>query len=92
MAPVSLLIIGAGNRGRGYGRWALGHPERAVVTGVAEPHEARRASVAAEHQIGAGNAVADWRQLATRATFADAVLICTQDRMHAEPAEASAIS
>jgi len=90
MAPVSLVVIGAGQRGTGYARWALSHPTRAKVAGVAEPREVRRARFAAEHGIAAEHAASDWRQLADRGRIADAVLICTQDRMHAEPAEAFA--
>ena len=90
MAPVSMVVIGAGQRGTGYARWARRHPDRAVVVGVAEPREARRTRLAAEHGIAAQNVAADWRQLAGRGRLADAVLICTQDRMHAGPAEAFA--
>jgi predicted dehydrogenase len=90
MAPVSLIVVGAGQRGSGYARWALRNPDRAAVVAVAEPSETRRARLAAEHGIAAGNAAADWRELAERDRFADAVLICTQDRMHVEPAEAFA--
>jgi predicted dehydrogenase len=90
MAPVSMLVIGAGQRGSGYARWVRRHPDRAKVVAVAEPREARRTRLAAEHGIAAGNVAADWRELADRGRLADAVLICTQDRMHAEPAEAFA--
>jgi predicted dehydrogenase len=90
MTPVSVVVVGAGARGTGYARWAGRHPDRASVVAVAEPREVRRARFAAEYGIAAGNAVADWRQLAGRGRLADAVLICTQDRMHAEPAEAFA--
>jgi predicted dehydrogenase len=87
MAPVSVVVVGAGVRGTGYARWARHHPDRASVVAVAEPQEVRRARFAAEHGIAAQNAAEDWRQLAGRGRLADAVLICTQDRMHAEPAE-----
>jgi predicted dehydrogenase len=90
MAPVSMIVVGAGQRGAGYARWAQRNPDRASVVAVAEPRTVRRTRLAAEHGIAAGNAVADWRQLAERGRIADAVLICTQDRMHAEPAEAFA--
>jgi predicted dehydrogenase len=90
MAPVSMLVIGAGQRGSGYARWVRRHPDRAKVVAVAEPREVPRARLAAEHGIAAGNVAADWRVLAGRGRLADAVLICTQDRMHAEPAEAFA--
>ncbi|WP_190107490.1 Gfo/Idh/MocA family protein [Streptomyces cinnamoneus] len=90
MSPVSLLVIGAGDRGTGYATWALGHPDRATVVGVAEPRAVRRARLVEEHGIAPGNAVSDWKELAARGKIADAVLICTLDREHVEPTEAFA--
>jgi predicted dehydrogenase len=90
MAPISIVVAGAGNRGTGYARWALEHPDRARVVAVAEPRDLRRARFAAEHGIPAADAAADWEDLAARPRFADAVLICTQDQMHEAPAEAFA--
>ena len=90
MAPVSLIVVGAGQRGTGYARWVRRHPDRAAVVAVAEPSPARRARLAAEHGIAPANTAAGWQELAGRGRLADAVLICTQDRMHAEPAEAFA--
>lgn len=58
------------------------------MVAVAEPSAPRRTRLAAEHGIAAGNAVCDWKELAGRGRLADAVLICTQDRMHVDPAEA----
>jgi len=90
VAPVSLVVVGAGERGAGYARWADRYPDRAAVVGVAEPREVRRTRFAAEHGIPAQNVAADWTDLAGRGRLADAALICTQDRMHEEPAEAFA--
>src|SRR5690242_7384504 len=90
MAPVSLIVVGAGQRGTGYAGWVRRHPDRAAVVAVAEPSPARRIGLAAEHGITPQNAVSDWTELAGRGRLADAVLICTQDRMHAEPAAAFA--
>ena len=90
MAPISIVVAGAGNRGTGYARWALEHPDRARVVAVAEPRDVRRARFAAEHGIPAADTVASWKDLAARPRFADAVLICTQDQMHEAPAEAFA--
>src|ERR1700748_273527 len=106
MAPVSLIVVGAGQRGTGYARWARRHPERATVVAVAEPSPARparppaaaaptpprprRPRLAAEHDITPQNAVTDWTELAGRGRLADAVLICTQDRMDAQTAQAFA--
>jgi predicted dehydrogenase len=90
MPPVSLLVVGAGQRGAGYARWAADHPDRAKIVGVAEPNDIRRERFAQAHEIPGQSVVTDWRELAKRPKFADAVLICTQDRMHTEPAEAFA--
>ncbi|MGK5543161.1 Gfo/Idh/MocA family protein [Streptomyces sp. URMC 127] len=90
MPPVSLLVIGAGERGTGYAKWALQHPDRATVTGVAEPRAVRRARLVEEHGIASENAVSHWKELAARGKIADAVLICTLDRAHVEPTEAFA--
>ena len=80
MAPITVVVAGAGSRGAGYARWALAHPYRARVVAVAEPRAVRRSRFAAEHGIAPENAVASWEELAGRPRFADAVLICTQDR------------
>lgn len=90
MTPLSLIVIGAGERGTGHARWALSHPDRAQVVAVAEPRAVRRQQFAAEHGITVDGAVCDWRELAERGRIADAVLICTQDRMHLQPALAFA--
>jgi predicted dehydrogenase len=90
MAPISIVVAGAGNRGAGYARWALRYPDRARVVAVAEPRAVRRTRFAAEHGIAPENAVASWEDLASRPRLADAVLICTQDRMHEAPAAAFA--
>ncbi|MFI1964906.1 Gfo/Idh/MocA family protein [Streptomyces pathocidini] len=90
MTPVSLIVVGAGDRGTQHARWALQHPDRATVVAVAEPREVRRDRFAGAHGIGPENAVPDWRELAARGRIADAVLICTLDRDHVEPAEAFA--
>jgi predicted dehydrogenase len=88
--PVTLAVVGAGLRGNEHGSWALANPDRARVVAVCEPREVRRARFAARHELPADAALADWRELADRGRVADAVLICTQDAMHVEPAIAFA--
>ena len=90
MKTVSLLIIGAGSRGSGYGDWVKQHPDRAKVVGVAEPRDFYRNRMAETHNIPPQNVFTDWQEAAQRERFADAVIIATQDRMHAEPAIAFA--
>jgi predicted dehydrogenase len=86
LPPVTLAVIGAGNRGCGHARWALAHPDRARVVAVAEPHAVRRDRLATAHGIPTGAAFSSWQALAERGRIADAALICTQDAMHTDPA------
>jgi predicted dehydrogenase len=86
MPPVTLAVVGAGNRGNAHGDWALANPDRARVVAVAEPRDVRRGRFAARHGLAPGATFGGWRELAHRGRMADAVLICTQDVLHAEPA------
>lgn len=90
MSPVTLLIIGAGNRGKVYARYALAHPDQVRVIGVAEPREFFRRRMAQAHDIVPENVVTDWQELASRPKFADAVIITTPDAQHRDPAVAFA--
>ncbi len=50
--PITLILIGAGNRGRGiFGAYALENPHRAKFVAVIEPDEERRTAFAEEHGI-----------------------------------------
>ena len=90
MAPVDLLIVGAGSRGTGYASYAAAHPDEMRIVGVAELREIYRQRLIDEYDIPPENAFADWRAAAAAEKFADAVLVPTQDAMHVEPAEAFA--
>jgi len=87
---VTMIVAGAGDRGTSHAAYALQHPDEAQVVGVAEPRDFQRTQLAKAHGIAAGNVFTDWRAMAARERFADAVLICTSDAMHVEPALAFA--
>ncbi|KRV48168.1 oxidoreductase [Wenjunlia vitaminophila] len=76
--PVTVALVGAGNRGLVYTDWIKANPERARLVAVADPRPAARAAV------GAPLAFDDWRPL-VRERVADAVIVATQDRQHVEP-------
>ena len=88
--PVSLIILGAGNRGRVYADYTLRRPEEARVVAVAEPREDYRAAMAAAHALGEAQTFSSWQDVADRDKFADAVVIATPDAHHYEPALALA--
>ena len=90
MKPVSLAIIGAGNRGHTYARYAAAFPDQVKVVGVAEPRDFYRNKMVNNHSIAAEHVFTDWRQVTEVPRFADAVIIATPDNMHAEPAIAFA--
>lgn len=90
MQPAKIVIIGAGNRGSGYATYAEKFPDRMQVVGVAEPRDAYRERQVKTHNIPAEHVFTDWAQAAQVPRFADAVIIATQDHMHAEPAIAFA--
>lgn len=90
MKPVTLVVIGAGSRGNTYARYALEYPDKARVVGVAEPRDYYRQKMVSDHHISPDHVFEDWRAVAEQPRFADAVIIATQDKDHAEPAIACA--
>ncbi len=84
--PVEVIIAGAGSRGAGYSEFALNFPERMKVVGVADPREYYREKLASACGVPKENVFNDWREMADRERFADAVIVSTQDAMHEEPA------
>lgn len=87
MAPVKLIVAGAGIRGRTYAEYAAQYPEKAQIVGVAEPREWYRESLAEIHNIPRKYRFKSWEEIAQVPKFADAVIIGMQDRLHVEPTE-----
>lgn len=84
---ITVIVVGAGNRGKSYSQYALEFPNLVKVIGVAEPRDITRELMVKAHNIAPEFIYKDWKDLAkVEKRLADAVLICTQDRMHAEPA------
>ena len=90
MSVVRLALAGAGGRGTHYTNWVLEHPELARVVAIAEPRDRVRKEFAKRHGIPDEHCFTSWEEMANAGRIADAVLICTQDRMHTEPAIAFA--
>nr|XP_048724932.1 uncharacterized protein LOC125644672 isoform X4 [Caretta caretta] len=92
MAPcVTVLIIGAGCRGKHYSYFAVHFPNRMKVVGVADPHAFARNDLQKIHCIDKKNVFNDWKVAMERERFADAVIIATPDRLHKELLDAGAI-
>ena len=92
MKRVNIAIIGAGQRGEGYANYVAGHPYEAQIVAVAERDPERREKFRELHHLSAEHCFADWHDLLAQPvqeTRVDAVLVCTQDRQHYEPALAA---
>ncbi|XP_074857056.1 putative oxidoreductase YteT isoform X2 [Carettochelys insculpta] len=81
-ACVTVLIIGAGCRGKHYSCFAVHFPSRMKVVGVADPHTFARNNLQKIHNIDKKNVFNDWKAATERERFADAVVIATPDRLH----------
>ena len=83
--PVTVMIIGAGSRGRTYARYAEKFPQSMKVVGVADLNPHRRKEMAKKHNIPAENQFAHFNDALSKAKLADAVVIATPDNLHYEP-------
>ncbi|XP_023697171.2 putative oxidoreductase YteT isoform X1 [Paramormyrops kingsleyae] len=83
---VKVIVVGAGSRGQTYSEFALLHPLRVKVVGVADPNVFACKKLQELHGIADQHVFDDWHGVAQREKFADAVFICTPDRLHKEPA------
>ena len=85
--PVTVVIIGAGNRGlRTYAPYAKRFPERMKIVAAAEPDAARRARIAEEYDLPPERTFRTAQELFTQPRMADMAFICTQDGDHVEHA------
>ena len=83
--PVTVMIIGAGSRGRTYARYAEKFPQSMKVVGVADLNPNRRKAMAKKHNIPAENQFGHFNDALSKAKLADAVVIATPDNLHYEP-------
>ena len=87
---ITIAVVGAGSRGTTYARAAAHAGVATRIVAVAEPRTAYRQRLASEFALDASRQFTDWREMASLPRLADAVVIATLDRDHAEPAEAFA--
>lgn len=87
---VTVLVVGAGNRGTVYSNFALDFPDRMKVVGVADPRPSKREIMRKKHELEESHIFKDWKDAASCERFADAVVIATPDKVHRDPAVAFA--
>ncbi|EIW61227.1 streptomycin biosynthesis protein StrI [Trametes versicolor FP-101664 SS1] len=91
--PVTLAIIGCGQRGRGYAQYALQEPTLCKVVAIAEPRPKTRGIVAEAHAVDGTLVFESYEDLLKASAdtiqtigkrLADAVVIAVQDHLHME--------
>ncbi len=85
-AAVSLVIVGAGQRGLRYAQLAMAQGARIVA--VADPESARRDRLGDAAGVPTQQRVRDWTELVALDRFADAAVVSTPDHLHTDPAVA----
>lgn len=86
MKPVTAVIIGGGLRG--YAAYApKANPGTLKIVGVAEPVEHKREMCRERFGIAPENCFVGYEELLSQPKMADLAIICTNDRMHVEPAK-----
>ncbi len=80
--PVTAVIVGAGHRSMTYARYALTHPDRLRIVGVADPDEERRRAAQRLYGLPESMLFESAEELAAHGRLADAVINGTMDRDH----------
>lgn len=86
MSVPTIAVLGAGTRGRLFGRLIAERPGLGRVVAVAEPREAYREAFAREHGLPAAQVHPSWQAFTSGPRRCDAVVIATMDQDHLGPA------
>ena len=86
MKKITAVVIGYGQRGSTYARYAVDNPDEFQVVAVADATAAKRATAKQLHNLSDDRVFADWKDLAAQPKMADFAIVSTQDNMHCAPA------
>lgn len=88
MKKITAVLVGAGDRGaNAYASYAINNPGTIQFVAVAEKDEEKRKHFQEVHHIPDEMAFSNWDDLFARGKLADAILICTNENYHYEPAK-----
>jgi len=86
MKKISVIVIGAGNRGERYATHMAEMPDKYQVVAVADPADARRDLIRQMHNLPQEACYKSWQEILAQPKMADVAVIATVDNMHYEPA------
>lgn len=83
---ITVMIVGYGDRGHAYTKYALTHPEHMKVVAAVEPDEARREEACRTFSIPRERCFSCLEEALSQGRIADAVINATMDSLHVETA------
>lgn len=86
MKKISVIVVGAGNRGDRYAELMNQRPEQYQIVGMADPAEARRNHFQKAYGVPGENCFESWEDILSQPKMADVAVISTVDDMHYQPA------
>ncbi len=84
--PLTVVVMGLGNRGAKYAKLMSADPAHYQVVGIAEPDHARRDEIQEIFHLSDDVCFDSWDQLLAQPKMADIAVIAMMDDMHYEPA------
>lgn len=86
MKQLLLALIGGGDRGNSYLKYLQVKPEHFKLAAIAEPVKEKRDYLKELYNVPENMCFEDYHDLLALPKIADIAMICTQDKMHFEPA------
>jgi len=86
MKQLSLILIGGGDRGSSYLKSLQINPEQFKLVGLAEPVKEKREYLRDLYNVPEDMCFESYEDILKLPKFADVAMICTQDKMHYDPA------
>ncbi len=86
MKQLKLILIGGGDRGTSYLKYLDNNSEKFKLVAIAEPIKEKRNHLRDLYNVPDQMCFESWEEILEKPKFADIVMICTQDKMHYEPA------
>lgn len=86
MKKLSVIIVGAGDRGNSYSKHMVEMADRYEVVAVADPVEMRRKRIQNRHGFPDSACYSGWKEILEQPKMADIAVIATMDDQHYESA------
>lgn len=86
MKQLTLALVGCGDRGSCYMKYVDENPKKFKLVAIADPLESKREYFKERYNVPEENCFDDYKALFAKDKFCDIVMICTQDKLHFDPA------